>query len=101
MTYRVVVTSGANADLVGALDWYAERAPEQMGRLVDELERVIDRVRDRPAAFPELQRGARRASLKVFPYQVWYRVDEDRKLIEVLALVHGRQDRAGFTDRLR
>jgi plasmid stabilization system protein ParE len=100
LTYAVVVTAGARADVSHALEWYSERAAEQVDRFVDELERAVERIRAHPQAFPELLRSAGRISLKIFPYQLWYRVQEDRGLIEVLALVHGRQDRRAFAARL-
>lgn len=53
---------------------------------------MIERIRSSLRAFHPLQQDARRATLRVFPYGVWYRVHEELQVIEVLALVHERQD---------
>lgn len=49
---------------------------------------------------PELRRGSRRANLDVFPYQLWYRVHEGAQVVEIIALLHHRQDPAQLSDRL-
>ncbi|NYJ68135.1 plasmid stabilization system protein ParE [Pseudoclavibacter chungangensis] len=35
----------------------------------------------------------------VFPYHVWYRVREDVELVEVVAVLHGAQDRSRLERR--
>lgn len=47
-----------------------------------------------------LHTNARRANLHLFPYQIWYRVRKESKEVEILAVLHHRQDAAQFSDRL-
>lgn len=100
MTYSVLVRSSAERDIEHALDWYAEHAPEQVDRFVDELAAVVERIKDYPRSFRPLRREARRAPLRVFPYLLWYRCLDEVEIIEILALVHGRQDTGQLQDRL-
>ena len=53
MTYDVVVRARAEVDITQVADWYRERAPEQVDRLVDDLRaapwiRSIDRAGNGP-----------------------------------------------------
>lgn len=42
----------------------------------------------------------RRVHLRVFPYEFWYLVHEDLEIVEVVALVHDRQDPAATRRRI-
>jgi plasmid stabilization system protein ParE len=100
VTYSVVVRPAAGRDVQRAQDWYSLEAPEQVERFASELEATIDRVRAHPLRFARVWGDARRAYLRVFPYQLWYRVHEELQVVEVLALVHGRQDPSRLRERL-
>ncbi|MGB3910762.1 MAG: type II toxin-antitoxin system RelE/ParE family toxin [Pseudolysinimonas sp.] len=95
-----MIRAAAQRDIENAQDWYLGHAPEHVTRFVDQLSAAIARFRARPYAFPTLRQDARRATLRVFPYEVWYRVHDELQLIEVLALVHDRQDPERFGDRV-
>ena len=100
MTYRALLAAAAAADLDRAVLWYLDHAPEQAGRLIDEYETAIERVCEFPHAAPMLRPQARRTALKVFPYQLWYYCHDVDQVIEVVAIVHNRQDPVGFVGRL-
>jgi hypothetical protein len=38
--------------------------------------------------------------LNVFPYELWYLVNEHMELVEIVALVHDRQETASTVARL-
>lgn len=100
MTLKVLVTAEAEEDFLVARSWYEANAPDQVVRLLGELDAVIERIRLFPSSFAPVYREARRVRLRVFPYQLWFRLLESRGVIEVVALVHVRQDRLGFVARL-
>jgi plasmid stabilization system protein ParE len=86
--------------MVRAQDWYAIEAPEQVERFADELAAAIERIRARPLLFAALRQETRRAHLNVFPHEVWYLVHVELQLVEVVALVHDRQDPSRLRERL-
>ena len=100
MSFSVLVRDAARQDIDRAQAWYAEHAPGQVERFLEQLAATLSRVRDNPHAFRSLLRDARRATLRVFPYSVWYRTHDELHVVEVLALVHERQDAVGLSDRL-
>lgn len=83
-----------------ARDWYAVEAPAQIDRLEAAFDEVFDLVTQHPEMFAPLRREARRAHLAVFPYDVWYRVHPEERLVDVIAVVHDRQDRGPIFERL-
>jgi len=50
--------------------------------------------------FAALRQETRRSHLNVFPHEVWYLVHEELQLVEVVALVHDRQDPSLLATRL-
>lgn len=100
MTYRVRLTRNAQRDRDRILAWYDAEAPDQSERFIDEFYATARRLVDYPRSSPELRGGARRANLHVFPYQLWYRVDDEAEEAEIIAVLHHRQDSAEFDARL-
>lgn len=92
MTYTVHVRAAAERDIERASDWYAVEAPEHVERFEEELDHTIARVVAHPLVPKVLVADARRMHLNVYPYEVWYLVHESLPIIEVVALVHDRQD---------
>lgn len=67
----------AEAEIAEALDWYRERSMNAADRLLDELNRTIERIRDWLQAAPVFAktssgREIRRARIAHFPYGVIY-----------------------------
>jgi plasmid stabilization system protein ParE len=100
LTFSVHVRADAERDMVRAQDWYAVEAPEQVDRFADELAAATERIRARPLLFAALRQEVRRCHLNVFPHEVWYLVREELQLVEVVALVHDRQDPSRLRERL-
>lgn len=92
MKFEIRLGTGAQRDFYQAQAYYDREALEQTGRFVDEFFETTRRLADFPYLAPMIRGAVRRVSLRVFPYQVWYRVDDELKVVEVLALLHDRQD---------
>ena len=97
---KVRLTPSARRDFSLVQAYYDEVAPEQTARFIKEFFTVTRRLEDFPYAGPIRRRTARRLSLRVFPYHLWYRVDDQTRKVEVLAVLHHRQSFALLDDRL-
>ena len=42
----------------------------------------------------------RRFALRTFPYEIWYRIVDDRELIQILAFKHDSRDGTPYERRL-
>ena len=88
--YRIQVGRLAERQLDNALAWYAEQAPEQVPRLLASVSSAQSRIALTPFLSREIEPGLRRMALKVFPYHLWYTVDDDD--VTIVAMTHFRQD---------
>ncbi|MDR0284262.1 MAG: type II toxin-antitoxin system RelE/ParE family toxin [Propionibacteriaceae bacterium] len=88
--YRVTVARLAQRQLDHALAWYADRAPEQIGRLLNSAESASKAITKSPFLSREVVPGMRRVALRRFPYHLWYVVDGEE--IVIVAMTHFRQD---------
>jgi plasmid stabilization system protein ParE len=75
--------------LLEARAWYEERREGLGATFAAAVERAIERIRERPLAYPRVRGETRRAVLRRFPYGVYFQVLEDE--IVVLAIMHGRR----------
>lgn len=100
MTYRVRLAPNARQDRDDALAWYDAEAPDQSERFIDELYATARRLEDFPHSGKVVHRGVRRVTLHVFPYQLWYRVNDEARVVELIAVLHHRRDPARVDDRL-
>lgn len=101
MTFAVSLGADAQRDFYRAQAYYDAEAPHETERFADEFFATARRLTDFPYSSPELRRGARRANLRVFPYQLWYRVHDDTSVVEIIAVLHHRQDSEQLNDRFK
>lgn len=101
MTYAVRIRVDAERDIQQATAWYATEAPEQVSRFKAALRAAADRAAWRPMLTAVVRADARRIHLDAFPYAIYYLVHEQLETIEVVALVHDREDPSPKRTRLR
>jgi len=90
VTFPVVWTPEAQADLEEAYAWYADRAPQAAERFAFAVEGTVQAIARNPLQFPVVHRDRRRAGVRRFPYGIIFEVQEQR--IVVMACFHGRRD---------
>ncbi|HEY5626897.1 MAG TPA: type II toxin-antitoxin system RelE/ParE family toxin [Nitrospira sp.] len=73
--------------------WYAERSQSAADSFLAELDLGIEFIADAPERWPLFVNGTRRYLFHRFPFQIVYRVMNDR--VEVVAVAHGRR-RPGY-----
>ena len=86
---RVRFGAEALAELAEAAAQYEAVRAGVGGDFVEEIESIADEIRERPASFPEIVPGYRRALASVFPYAVVFVVDGDD--VRILAIAHQRR----------
>ena len=97
MTYRLTVRRQAKADIREAARWY-ERQRLGLGRaFLQQIDMLLDRIREDPLQHQVVYRGVRRAIPRRFPYGLFYRIDGSAVL--VFAVVHLHRDPSTWQDR--
>src|SRR4051812_20648358 len=72
-----------------AVLWYSRRGPELAPAFVNELDNALSAITERPLAWTQLQHGARRYVMPVFPYSVVFVIRGE--IILVVAVAHGKR----------
>ena len=87
---RIDLGKNVEEETAEARDWYDEQQPGLGDAFLDAVEVVIDRVAETPFAFPRVHQDTRRASVRRFPYTVFFQVRSDHILI--VAIMHNSRD---------
>ncbi|HWN41643.1 MAG TPA: type II toxin-antitoxin system RelE/ParE family toxin [Thermoanaerobaculia bacterium] len=87
---RLVLRRVAKRDLAEARSWYDERRAGLGKEFLFGIEATLSIIRNHPYMFPRVDPRVRRATVKRFPYGVFYMVDGET--IRVLAVLrNGRE----------
>lgn len=89
----IVFHPDAVEEAKAARQWYAERSQSAADSFLVELDHGIEAIAQSPDRWPPFKQGTRRYLFHRFPFQLIYRVVNDR--IEVVAVAHGRR-RPGY-----
>jgi plasmid stabilization system protein ParE len=89
VTFHVVFRVRARVELLEARAWYDEQQPDLGKRFEAAVEGTIDQIAETPLAFPRVDGETRRAIVRRFPYNVFFRVS--RQDVIILAVVHGHR----------
>jgi plasmid stabilization system protein ParE len=96
LSYRI--RPEAAADLNEAYSWY-ERQREGLGAdFLLCVEETLQKVRRNPEVYPRVRNSARRASIRRFPYGLFYVVEEE--VVVVIGVFHAHRDPRCWSDRV-
>jgi len=97
MSLPVVLSHEAEADFDEAADWYEQQA--RLGaEFVARVREVLDRIGQMPDLHAVVYRNVRRAIVRRFRYNIYYRVQPDR--VEVIAVIHSHRDPSVWKSRV-
>ena len=85
----VVLHPDAVEEAQAAWQWYLERSQSAADSFLAELDHGVESISEAPERWPLFVYGTRRFLFHRFPFQIVYRVANDR--IEVVAIAHGRR----------
>ena len=89
MSLHLVISPAAEADMDEARSWYEQRQQGLGDDFVLCVSDALASVCRNPETFPPLHKGVRRATIRRFPYGIFYRVEDDN--LVVLAVLHDRR----------
>jgi len=89
VTQAVIFRPQAAEEARSARQWYEEQKPGLGGRFADAIDETLQRIASNPSAFPLVHGEIRRAVVRRFPYEVYFRVHA-RDLV-IIAVMHGRR----------
>ncbi len=87
---RLRYSAAARVDLEEAREWYRKHSATLDERFAEAVAHTIETIVEHPRAYPLVEPDVRRASVTVFPYLVYYAIENDS--VVVLAVLHGKRD---------
>ena len=98
MSYRFAVAPRAASQIRAAARWWKQNRPKAPSALVDDLESAYELIASLPNAGEQVSHptnpGLRRLYLGRVRYHLYYSVDHDSRIVEVLALWHASRGSA-------
>lgn len=85
----LIVRKEAELEIARAFAWYERRRPGLGQRFADEVEYRFEQIARDPHLFPAVYKSVRKATLRIFPYGVYYLARNSG--IVVLRVLHHRQ----------
>jgi len=90
VSHRIAVRQLAEQDLLEIQLWYAGKNPDLGDRFSSSVAGVLQLLGNSPLIFPTAYGKVRRASIKGFPYLLYYVVLSDR--VSILGCFHARRN---------
>ena len=98
MTLPLVLRAEARAEFDEAFDWYEQQRPGLGLDFMRRVQQAFDLIEQMPELHARVFEDVRCATVRRFPYAVYYRVETDQ--IVVLAVFHGRRDPKIWQERV-
>jgi hypothetical protein len=74
--YKLILQKPAQLDIDEAFIWYEEKRLDLGFRFIDDFEIALNKIGTNPFFASKIDNELRAASLKIFPYEIVYTVDE-------------------------
>ena len=100
MSYAVVFRTEALQDITGAMDWYDEQQAGLAERFYAQLESKLEQVAEHPFLYSIRYAEVRCVVVDDFPYLMHYYVEEERRRVTVLGIIHTSRDPRTGQERL-
>ena len=97
MDAEISIREEARNDLAEAFDWYEEQRLGLGYEFLISVEEALTQLRRFPQSAPYVLQNVRRASLRRFPYGVFYMLEDDA--VVVLAVMHAKRDPKRWKER--
>lgn len=100
VTYTVRLLANAQRDLVDIETHYDEQIPHETDRWLDAIEESLDWI-SAYAHQPSISRfGLRHVRTRTFRYSIWYRLFEEERFVQVVAVLHHRRGDDALTESI-
>lgn len=99
MSYTFVNKPAVTFDIEDVVDYYKSINPELATAFLDRIDEAKKYIADFPLAFQIKYKNVRTVLLEQFPYHIHYIVDDSKKQIVVLAVIHAYRNPKDYSNR--
>ncbi len=99
MKYGFVNRPSVKSDIIEATDYYKKINTELAKTFLFRLREAKSYISKTPQGFQIKYKEVRTLMLRQFPYHIHYLIDENRKQIIILAIIHAYKNPKDYTGR--
>ena len=92
MSYKVIISNSAKADIKEAALWYNKQQKELGKRFTQSVKECIKIIQLQPNSFQVRYKNNRVGIPYKFPYLIIYSINKDNKTISIIAVFHSSQN---------
>jgi plasmid stabilization system protein ParE len=97
VTFQLIITPEAEAEMGEAFDWYEEQLSGLGSDFLLNVDAALQAILRNPKQFPCIYKNLRRTLIRRFPYQIFFLLEKSK--IVVLAVFHGRRSPKRWLER--
>ena len=86
--YKIIISPLAKQDIQEAAHWYNDKQSGLGKRFTSHIRLKLNFIKKDPKIAANRYNEVRTAVLDIFPFMVHYMINEDKKLIVVLSILH-------------
>ena len=98
MSYTFVNKPSVGKDIIEATDYYKKNNPKLAKQFLLRIRQAKTHINRSPFGFQIKYKSVRTLLLKQFPYQIHYLVDDTKKTIVILAIIHSYKNPKDYSD---
>ncbi len=99
MSYSFVNRPAVRLDIINATDYYKNINPELGKQFLFRIREAKAYIARSPLGFQIKYKEVRTLLLKQFPYHIHYLIDDNKKQIIILALIHAYKNPMDYSNR--
>jgi plasmid stabilization system protein ParE len=90
VVYKIIYLKEARADVIEAKIWYKSQLVGLEKRFAKDVKIALEKLKTFPTSHSIRFQNLRIANLKVFPYCIYYFVDDD--VVAIVAIIHSKRN---------
>ncbi len=99
MAYQYMFNPVAADEYEEAFNWYEQKSVIAADNLIVAVQEAITAICKNPYRYRNTYKNLRELTLKKYPYNLIYLIDENKKLITVISLYHHKRNPKGKYDK--
>jgi plasmid stabilization system protein ParE len=92
MSYAIGFQQKALTEYEQAVTWYVEKSRQAAGNFESALNERIDLLREDPGRYKQTYKQFREVSIKKYPYNIIYFIDDDHKQVIIFSIHHQKRN---------
>lgn len=101
MSFGLVFEVEAREEAWAAGDWYESREPGVGGRFAAVLDEHLRAIISDPFRYAKAGPTTHKAKINGWPYSIYFTILEERRLVKILAVWHGKRNPAELRRRVK